>query len=244
MNGPVALEYIQQVLEILKWGNTGPWRNVPVEEKGVVFSMTFIRKVQVMYLDYYTTSHADDPGHHNTFPLSKLREEAEELITELQSVELPSESTPSHLLAFYIYPLGHAFAALGFYHAHMIELVQPPIADIIALHLRMAADLYLKAADTFPVDDELHPYFLSCAVNYSFKCGTPIKDILPLMERIRKSIPETKKIWEHSGTYSRLQKTLDNTLRIEDQMRESLRKGEFTLEDAVIPQLLPEDGKP
>lgn len=46
-------EFIKRALEILEWGRTGPWKEVPDTTKGVIFSRTFMRGVRVLHMESY-----------------------------------------------------------------------------------------------------------------------------------------------------------------------------------------------
>ncbi|KAI0793347.1 hypothetical protein C8Q75DRAFT_557071 [Abortiporus biennis] len=96
-----------------------------------------------------------------------------------------------------------------------------------------AAKEYIKAASYFPVDDENHLWYLNYSLDYLYAICTPIREILPIMERIRLGIPEKKKIWEFSALSSTLDKGLEKTLKVEENIREGLRSGKLILNDQV-----------
>ena len=46
-------EFLKRALEIMEWGHTGPWKDVPESTKGVIFSKTFMRGVRVLHMEAY-----------------------------------------------------------------------------------------------------------------------------------------------------------------------------------------------
>ena len=51
---PVAMEYYSRIIEVLQWG-AHTWRDVPMEDRGVIFEKTFIRGAKRLKL---TAMHA------------------------------------------------------------------------------------------------------------------------------------------------------------------------------------------
>ena len=48
----VGVEFIGRALEVLRWG-LETWKDVPLQDRGAVFSESFIRGVHALYLDAY-----------------------------------------------------------------------------------------------------------------------------------------------------------------------------------------------
>lgn len=46
---PSVLEFYGQSIDLLEWGR-GVWKDVPTEDRGVIFEKTFIRGIRRMYL--------------------------------------------------------------------------------------------------------------------------------------------------------------------------------------------------
>ncbi|KAI0072379.1 TPR-like protein [Panus rudis PR-1116 ss-1] len=237
-NSQLAIELIRKALDILKWGNTGPWKDVSITEKGTIFQRATIHKAQVIFFELYEIAFSMSGNNDAVFPISKLYEEAKSLLADLDpSPPTAQEVGPGKYLAYYRYPAGHASSAIAFYHIRMAGMVQPRTLDNVKAHHKGAADHYLKAVEYFPIDDENHVYFLCTAVEHLFKYGTPVKEVLPLMERIRKGIPAMLKIWEHSGHPHHMPGApLEKTLRVEDQIRDALKRGQFKPDDKIMPQ--------
>ena len=47
----LSLAEYDSALDILNWGRTGPWKDVPSRDKGVVFEDYFVRAVRRLRLD-------------------------------------------------------------------------------------------------------------------------------------------------------------------------------------------------
>lgn len=52
-NPTVSVIKYETALEILYWGRTGPWKDVPMSEKGVIFEDYFVRAVRQLRLDAF-----------------------------------------------------------------------------------------------------------------------------------------------------------------------------------------------
>ena len=52
-NPSVAVIKYDSVLEVLDWGRTGPWKDMPTSDKGVVFENYFVRAVRQLRLDAF-----------------------------------------------------------------------------------------------------------------------------------------------------------------------------------------------
>lgn len=51
-NHQAAVEFMSRALEIIEWGSK-EWKNVSIEDRGVIFRPSFIRGLQVMYMEAY-----------------------------------------------------------------------------------------------------------------------------------------------------------------------------------------------
>ena len=145
---------------------------------------------------------------------------------------------------------------IGLYHSEMAKLSVSQGAAVMRVHFKQAAEAYMEAAMMFPPDDENYactsshyirlsscaqcahlPGFLKCALDNYHLAGTPIKVILPIMEKIRLAIPEMKLLWEHStmsmgGRDTELQKVL----WMEEDIRKAVEEGKFTMDSMVMPE--------
>ena len=52
-NPNVSVLKYDLVTEVLDWGRTGPWKDVPTSDKGVIFEDHFVRAVRQLRLDAF-----------------------------------------------------------------------------------------------------------------------------------------------------------------------------------------------
>lgn len=105
--------------------------------------------------------------------------------------------------------------------------------------LQKGAEYYLQAAETFPPDDECHVKFLRMALECRFLEGRrPLREMLPLCQRIRKAMPAALKIWEVTAIsegFLDWDKELEN---FEREHNEAIAKGVETLDTvAFLPSM-------
>jgi len=175
-----------------------------------------------------TSADVDPESKHQ---LSDVWEAAHNILQERELAVPPLQVyDPSVILSFYVYPKGQAHAMIGFYHDEMARqcLRLKESTDVVLDQVSKAAKAYLTAADISFEDDEHHIYAL-------YKCGTPIKELLPVMKRIRLAIPKMKKIWENSALARGRDQALQQKLWTEEDLENGL-EGRFTMEDKVMPE--------
>lgn len=236
--GDVALEFYTRVLTVLDWGRHA-WRNVSIKDKGAIFMPTIARGIKCLRLDAMMVICRTERDPQRA--LTDLYEESNQLLAEMETapaVSPPGPIDPGFFLSFYLYPKGEAHSMIGFYHNQMASACarRNEEPETVKDHYRKAAEAYLRAADVFPQDDEKHASFLQCATDALLACGT-IKELLPVMKRLRLAIPEMKKIWEHSSMAKERDMALQHTLRCEEQILEGLKEGKFKLDDQISRQL-------
>lgn len=144
----------------------------------------------------------------------------------------------------------------GFYHGKIVPSCYPD-TDATIDHYRKSANFYIEAADTLPDDDESHACeltlklvtledkltvdtsldFLNCGVQNLFNCGTPLRETLAVLERIRLAIPKMERIWKHSSMSKQgRDQVLARAMESETMLRDALARGEFTLDDKIKPE--------
>jgi len=96
-----------------------------------------------------------------------------------------------------------------------------------------AAKDYTEAADTYYKDDEKHAYFLKIALEAHWWRGDPLKTTLPLCARIRKAVPEMKKIWEIY--VDKMEGEYKMVLDYETECRKDISEGKMTLDGVMRP---------
>lgn len=79
--------------------------------------------------------------------------------------------------------------------------------------------------------------YLNCAIDMMFLSKACVKDVLAIMERIRRSTPLMKAIWEYSSLAKIRDQKLQRTLEGEQELRLMLATGALTLESSVTPDM-------
>jgi len=234
-----AVDFFTKALEVLEQGGK-IWKDVPTKDRGVVFESTFARGVQSLRFNALLQLHESDVGPESKYRLSDVLEEAHNVLRELELAVPPSQGyDPGFISSFYIYPKGQAHAMIGFYHFQMARRCSrlKESTDVVKDHLSKAGKAYLTAADIYPEDDEHHVWYLHCALDSLYGCGTAIKETLPIMRRIRLAIPKMKKIWENSSlALEGRDRILQHHLWVEEDIESALKEGKFTMEDKVMPE--------
>ncbi|KAI0793345.1 hypothetical protein C8Q75DRAFT_804170 [Abortiporus biennis] len=234
------IEYMARAVEVLDWGRK-KWRNVPTDDKGVIFIYSFYMGVRAMLMQAYMEAYADNPGPSSKFPPKLLRDEAQNFLREFEDIAPPPGVVdPGFCSSFYVYPKGQAHALIAYANAQMARIAasKKEEEEIVIDYFNKAAQGYLEAASFYPQDDEQHVWYLNCALDHLYVVGTTIADLLPVMERIRLAIPEMKKIWEFSQMSQNRDKALQKTLWVEEDIREGLLNGKFTMDVKIMPEQL------
>ncbi|THH28441.1 hypothetical protein EUX98_g5762 [Antrodiella citrinella] len=196
----LGLEYIGRALQLVRWGME-EWKDVPQEDKGFIFVGHTARAINSLYIDSYMKACIRESYKHS---IEKLYKEAQGLLTELVNAEqVPfSSADPGFILSLSSILLGRTLSVLGYYHVqHATRLRLQGSDDIEALktHWKKAADAYLEAANGYPQDDEMYLWFLNCAAQNYFLCGTPLRVTLPILEKVRLALPHAMKVWQNSA---------------------------------------------
>ncbi|KDQ56062.1 hypothetical protein JAAARDRAFT_79551 [Jaapia argillacea MUCL 33604] len=251
-----AVENMEKALHVLDWGRKA-WKNARDVDRGMIFCDTFTRGVRVMYMRFYLEAWNDFHGPGSKYTLEALMNIANMVIKDLdEHPPIKGERSPStgalqdpgFVSSFYIYPRALALMTKGYFHKQKAliskddETVDTSVIDD---HLRTAANFYLEATRLYPEDEEDHALplgsparsgCLQCGLENLWSCGTPLKETLPLMKRIRVAVDKKKRIWEHSPSSARQDKVLLKTLWVEEDMEEGLKSGMFSLEDKLAPK--------
>ncbi|KAJ7158456.1 hypothetical protein C8R46DRAFT_1195031 [Mycena filopes] len=227
-NHHVALELYKNALDTLRSLNEH-WILESKDNRGAVFQRTFTFGLQNLYLD--ALMHTYDKANPSVEILENLLREAELLISEVdEALRHPPqfEVDPGFISSFYLYPRGEAYTMRGFYYSQMANQA----GNDPRVYFRKAAQAYLKAGASFPMDDEKHPYFLSVALGLMSQTHTfSVRETLDVMKRIRLSIPKAKEIWECSALASEGVWTMLETVAIEEQeLRDLLAAGKVHLD--------------
>jgi len=123
------------------------------------------------------------------------------------------------------------FRTVGFYHSQKARYSDGVLARVSFMN---GAKAYLRAADTYPEDDELHAFYLSCAMDCMRCAGVSIGDFNSVAVALRAAVPKMMKIWAFSimqrgGRDEKIQANL----RSADEMMKLVAEGKLTVEDPV-----------
>ncbi|KZT67604.1 hypothetical protein DAEQUDRAFT_383184 [Daedalea quercina L-15889] len=237
----IALGHYDMALEVLDWGRTASWKDVPVPMKGVVFEDYFVRSVRQLRLESLRAVCGADPSQGPEAPLQRLYDEAKSLVNEMPEVGSPTlppgEHDPGFVLAFGVYPKGSALTMVGYYHHHMARRCDKhKDHDAAADHIFKAHHAYYQAAKLFPKDDENHAWFLNVSVQMLQICGSPFDVALRVTEAVRLALPEMKKIWAHSAAAMQDRNAAFTlSLRLEEKIKKDLADGKIKLDDFMMP---------
>ncbi|KAJ6610701.1 hypothetical protein B0H10DRAFT_2224752 [Mycena sp. CBHHK59/15] len=208
------------------------WKLVAPKDRGAVLETTFFIGVRRLYVDSIMQS---IESNNSSYTLEELDQESDLLISQVEEVTCRHTSQdkvdPGFRCSFYTYPRGFAYAVKGYSYNQISR--RNPVQ--VMQFCRRAAESYLKAADCFPEDDELHPWYLNCAVGNMFTAGSiPLGEILDVLERIKVAAPKAKKIWERSAlSVNGLWEILEGTAKQEVDLREMVAQGNYTLGNYV-----------
>lgn len=80
------------------------------------------------------------------------------------------------------------------------------------------------------------PGWLNVGLDIFFQTGAPLRETIPIMERIRKAVPMMKRIWEHSSmSLESRDQILQRTLWFEEDVKRELDEGRATLDSQILP---------
>ncbi|KAJ6610705.1 hypothetical protein B0H10DRAFT_1811169 [Mycena sp. CBHHK59/15] len=230
----VAVEIFKRSLDVLR-SLRESWILVPREDRGIIFEDSFLFGIQNMYLEALMQSMASNRNI-NAVGLEELYQESDRLIREVDDVLRTPRGDPvdpGFLGSFYLYPRGRGYAWVFFrFYYNQMSRLNP---DQKHEFCRKAAQAYSKAADSYPEDDEQHPWFLNCAVGNMLTANSfPLRETLDVMKRIRLSAPKAKQIWERSSlSASGMWGILEGTGKQEDVLRNMVTQGKYTLNGCV-----------
>lgn len=227
-----GVEFFSRAVDVLEWGRR-VWKDVPKDDRGAIFEVTFVRGVKRLYLSAMH-QYLCQKVPNCSYTKEDLAELARDIIvdTDTNSRISPEPVDPGFVSSFYIYPKGEAFSMLGWYH--MQTAFQSTVAEDQYLHYTKSATYYTDAAECFPEDDEHHCTFLKIALEaYTFR-GTPVKQVLALCKRIRLAIPKMKAIWEVSSfSQGGGDKLLQQALDMEMKLQRNILEGQINPDSSV-----------
>ncbi|TDL21882.1 hypothetical protein BD410DRAFT_771211 [Rickenella mellea] len=236
-HGP-AVEFYQNAVDLLERGRK-IWSNVPDDQRGAVFSETFVRGVKAQLVDCYMQAYNSKPGKDADFPLERMATLANDLIEDAEKNMPDQNASPGwdrdEINAFYLYPKGTGYAVKGFYHMQMAKYMVDGEEDI---HQQIvnAAESYRDAAKSYPHDDEKRYWYYNCALGALWRGHAPLGMTLPVCEVIREGLPKMRRIWEHSQlALGGANMAFKATLEFEEDVRKEIAERRFTEDSCASP---------
>lgn len=241
-----ALESYANALDFLQWGQKA-LSHIEEDERGAVFSPSFVRGVKRLYLDAMREE-IDDAARSNRkarFSPEEVLSLAKEIVEEVDADYEEMASKPrklmyqsGHWYAYWIYPRANALASIGWYFSERAKKFPPGSSDWL-LNFHAGGEAYLKAAECLPTDEEHRILFLRKYLDCLIGERRPLKDTLPVCERIRTTAPEVLDIWSACPTGGvRVRTILNEVQEFEKKTWTMLGEGECTKEDYVgMPQM-------
>ncbi|KAH9921447.1 uncharacterized protein B0H18DRAFT_1021119 [Fomitopsis serialis] len=253
-----GLTHYNAALELLEWGRTGPWKDVPREDKGEIFELHWMRGLRRLRLEALRVASSckitDLTPQSPIAPLEALYEEAQSIIREMP--EIGQAAFPGghqdygdvrgFLSAFGVYPKAYALADVGFYHENMACRNMENNSAAALNHFSESQGAWYQAAMLFPRDDEQHIWYLHLALHGLKMCvGTRFRVALRIMEQLRQDVPEARKIWEYSfdtkdaGRGRVMRQLIEKDLQFERKMKKDIRGRKFTPDSVIPPKYFP-----
>ncbi|EJU05450.1 hypothetical protein DACRYDRAFT_103935 [Dacryopinax primogenitus] len=217
-----AVSFYNDAIGILE-GGKALWSNVTDEMRGAIFAPTFIRGIKGLRLESYMTAYKQGT---KGFTVKKLKDLAVELEEDIRGNPPRADQMfgPGFILAFYNAPLAQALAMRALYERELAEKGEEP--KEVKQHLARAGELYAEAASHLAPDDEVYAWFLNLALGVLWQGGAALRVTLPLMEKVKSSVPKMKRIWEHSQlALGGRDQVLQKTLRFEEDIQRPWQKG-------------------
>ncbi|KIJ38906.1 hypothetical protein M422DRAFT_781229 [Sphaerobolus stellatus SS14] len=208
------------------------WPDIPSETRGSVFDDVFLNAVQIPYMKEYRKAYeVEHLRKSGEFTLDGLMALANEILAGLDNrpATEAERATPAFYLPFFAYPRAQAMAAKAYVYASKREYVTTE-EEKQQLSCK-AGDAYMKSADLYPEDDEMHCLTLHDALHCYLDTKITVRDILKIMERIRVSYPKMRRIWsDYDAAFARDHKSLGLDMEMEEYMRNAVATGTFQLD--------------
>ncbi|KAG7091316.1 hypothetical protein E1B28_010360 [Marasmius oreades] len=225
-------EHMIRAIDVIKWGRE-TWKNVPSEDRGVIFLDSFLRGVQKLHIEALVKVCATEKD----IPIKLQRLEdllkaAEEMIKGIDGSQAPArQDGPSSAAAFYYYPRGYALGAKAFYYGRKAELTDTEQAR--KLHAQAFFN-YVRATKDIPEDDEQHALYLKAAIEHMIKAGAPVGVQLKCMEKLRLSIERMGQIWGKMLSAQQREYDFVGVLGWEEKYKRLLAEGEITEDSCMV----------
>ncbi|KZO95695.1 hypothetical protein CALVIDRAFT_148754 [Calocera viscosa TUFC12733] len=233
-----ALAFYNAALEIIH-GVRGLPLAIPEDYRGVAFTQTFCRGVKTLRIETAIKVHMEDP---EELPVTTLKIFAEDLLADAASDHTKDPQDTGRVLAFWIYPVAKAHAALALCDCRLAQKAMQDNASMdeqVRDLWRRGADGYIQAASELPVDEEITYAYINEALKAYWKGGVTLDITLPWMEMLKEGLPKMKRIWENSmfaleGGIAAIEKTL----RFHADVKTMLTDGKANMDAVVQPPWL------
>ncbi|KAI0066454.1 hypothetical protein BV25DRAFT_1383334 [Artomyces pyxidatus] len=222
----IAYRFFDKAFKIVEWGRR-VWHGVSTADRGQVFSDTFYAGVACQTLKAYKGAYIATRGRSSRFKLDEILKRADVLIAHTRSIdkkELYRTRPPGLVTAFVTYPEALAHSSKAWVLSEHLRTSLCKDVDEQAVYMRRAIESYFAAASLYPEDEEQPASCLVKALALLFKAGRPLRETLPIMERIRMITPGIMNIWEYSPFMrEELQSTLQGLATFEAEVRSKMR---------------------
>ncbi|KAH9949363.1 hypothetical protein B0H21DRAFT_688543, partial [Amylocystis lapponica] len=232
-----ALTLLQDAVTVLQWG-AKKWEDVSKDDRGIIFEDSFLRGVKRMHLDIYCKACmalGSGPGH----SLNTLMVSAVELLDDLEAAEPAGPGNAEDLgfaVSFWDYPIACTYATLGYCNAGLAS-GRVPLPEHLGEKMEYwyhTGFCYERAALRHQEDDEKFLYFWKAHIETVWQRERPLRDILPLLSRLRKAVPGARQIWGRSAAWNTVITFIRPALQYEERAIAGIAEGRYTADTPSV----------
>ncbi|KAJ3501678.1 hypothetical protein NMY22_g18842 [Coprinellus aureogranulatus] len=145
-------------------------------------------------------------------------------------------------LAYWNYIKGNALSVLGWSHLEqgMFARYRDGEHEKGLKLIQMASEYYLSAAECYPEDEPHHASFLRKHLECLCYSDRPLRETLPVCERIRAVVPKAIEVYGAPPFDTELRNNLSEVEQFEAQAKSDIMRGRLNLDSAkliVIPRV-------
>ncbi|KII89874.1 hypothetical protein PLICRDRAFT_174691 [Plicaturopsis crispa FD-325 SS-3] len=234
-----AVELLHNAIEVINWGRN-QWPDLDRDTRGAIFEDTFIRGVRVLYMYALKDAYVHKAsGTNRSDTLMKIFAVTDDLAEEINRPDRSRHyDRPEMRISFEVYPAAFAHMMRAFCADEWSQRGNGEV-EVLQKWARTAARDYAMAASVFPRDDELHPWSLKCALDVHWRLQSPLRETLPLADRVRISFPDMVKIWQHSDLAKEgRDEILSRIIQFHGIASSGIKRGDYTLDDVLTLDIL------
>ncbi|GJE92069.1 hypothetical protein PsYK624_082220 [Phanerochaete sordida] len=225
-----ALDLFNNAVALLEWA----YKNIPEPHRGGLFQRTILRRLKCLRLECYANARRRNKA---KYSLAVIRSQAKAILADLDAEGPPAaDVTPTHKLAYYVYPRALANLMLGSYYDGL-GVIASQQGDRVKVHesYATAAEHLLRAVELYPKDDEKHLETLIYAIDAMlFADAYTVREALDALERLRDGVPVVDRLWGGSAN-AKVRGTKVFELRmVELEMRRALEAGEVSMGSIAV----------